>query len=211
MMAVFNIFLWKCNLQHEGKLPLQYGHHAIYVKSGNVVIDGAAFAAGEGFYGQENDVIFSQSSRQVNILCFTVSKQNAPLLPDDGKMLLSDHFEWQQGAAVMRLDKVTFPPGAIAYRHFHAGPGIRYLVKGELEIKSDHNTEYMVEGDAWFEDANSPVQATAGEHRFSGFVRAMVLPIDFQGKPTIQLLNPEDIAKPSLQTNHRYIDQRIEL
>ena len=38
---------------------------------------------------------------------------------------------------VMRCDRVDFPPGGIAYTHTHPGPGIRYLLHGELDITSE--------------------------------------------------------------------------
>lgn len=88
---------------------------------------------------------------------------------------------------------------------------MRYLVRGGLEIKSDHSAERMGNGNAWFEDANSPVKATASTTQSSLFIRAMVLPIEFEGKPTIKFLNPEDIDKPKVQTNHRFFDQRVTL
>ncbi|MEH6726957.1 MAG: hypothetical protein V7703_12420, partial [Hyphomicrobiales bacterium] len=80
-----------------------------------------------------------------------------------------------------------------------------------LQLKSEHNTEIMQPGQAWFEDANSPAQATAQAADTTAFIRAMILPVQFEGKPTFKLLNPEDMDKPALQTNKRFFDQRIEL
>lgn len=110
----------------------------------------------------------------------------------------------------MRMDQVSFPIGARAYRHVHPGPGIRYLTEGELAVQSDHGTEQMETGKAWFEDANSPVRATASQLQSTAFVRTMVLPIEYLGKPTITYLNSEDDDKPRLQTNTRFFDQPID-
>jgi quercetin dioxygenase-like cupin family protein len=35
---------------------------------------------------------------------------------------------------IARLDRVDFPPGGVAYRHVHPGPGIRRILHGELTI-----------------------------------------------------------------------------
>ena len=37
----------------------------------------------------------------------------------------------------MRCDRIDFPPGGIAYTHTHPGPGIRYLLHGELDIHTE--------------------------------------------------------------------------
>ena len=36
----------------------------------------------------------------------------------------------------MRADRIDFPPGGIAYRHTHPGPGIRRLVMGTIRIET---------------------------------------------------------------------------
>lgn len=110
------------------------------------------------------------------------------------------------GPALLRLDEVAFPEGAIAYRHIHPGPGIRTLVAGELRLISDHETQVMRAGDSWFEDANAPVRAENTLAGNSRFVRAMILPVALQGKPSIQILAAEDKAQPRLQVTHRHID-----
>ena len=38
---------------------------------------------------------------------------------------------------LMRCDRIDFVPGGIAYRHTHPGPGIRYLLFGEITIDSE--------------------------------------------------------------------------
>jgi hypothetical protein len=79
-----------------------------------------------------------------------------------------------------------------------------------LEFQSDHHVETMNVHNSWFKDANSPVKATAGDAP-TAFIRAMILPPEFDGKPTLAILDPEDQTKPRLQTNRRFFDQRITL
>ena len=53
-----------------------------------------------------------------------------------GAKLAADVTVDRGGQWVMRCDRVDFPPGAIAYRHVHPGPGIRRLLHGELRIEA---------------------------------------------------------------------------
>ena len=114
------------------------------------------------------------------------------------------------GPALLRLDQVEFPPRAVAYRHVHPGPGFRVLVAGALEIISDHHRESMRPGDIWFEPAHSPVRAEAGESEaLTSFVRFLVLPIEFEGKPTIQILDADEAKLPRLQATKRHLEEVV--
>ena len=63
---------------------------------------------------------------------------------------------------LMRHDRVDFPPGGVAYRHTHPGPGIRYLLYGSIRIDGpDGPARTFGPGEAWFEGADYPVLATA--------------------------------------------------
>jgi quercetin dioxygenase-like cupin family protein len=99
---------------------------------------------------------------------------------------------------VSRCDRVDFPPGGVAYRHTHPGPGIRYLLAGELTIESPDGVHTYRAGEPWFEGAGFPVVATAGEVETS-FVRVLLLPAEWAGKRTIRYLDPADEEKPKLQ------------
>lgn len=128
-----------------------------------------------------------------------------------GNLVTTQEFTWPTREAVLRLDQVTFPANAVAYRHIHAGAGFRYLTIGGLEIDTGQHQQLMQPGDNWFEDVNSPVKATAKDGCVSQFIRAMIIPVEFKGKTTINILDPKDAAKPTLQSNHRFIDQVIAL
>ncbi len=101
-------------------------------------------------------------------------------------------------ASVARLDRVDFPPGGIAYRHVHPGPGIRYLLHGELTIDRGDTHTYST-GEAWFEGADDPVLATASTGEDTAFVRVLLLPAAWAGKRTIRYVDPADEDKPRLQ------------
>jgi quercetin dioxygenase-like cupin family protein len=95
-------------------------------------------------------------------------------------------------AWVVRCDRVDFPLGGIAHRHTHPGPGIRYLLQGEIEIETEGRATFYGPGGAWFENGPDPVLARASAHLETSFVRALVLPAEWAGKRTIRYLEPTD-------------------
>lgn len=101
---------------------------------------------------------------------------------------------------IARLDRVDFPPGGVAYRHVHPGPGIRRILHGELTIdRGDGAARTYRSGEAWFEGADDPVLATASATRDTAFVRVLLLPPEWAGKRTIRYVDPADEDKPRLQ------------
>jgi quercetin dioxygenase-like cupin family protein len=100
---------------------------------------------------------------------------------------------------LMRHDRIDFPPGGIAYRHTHPGPGIRYLLHGRLRVESGGETHEYGPGEAWFESGPEPVLATAADHEETAFVRVLLLPPEWAGRRTIRYVDPADEARPRLQ------------
>jgi len=100
---------------------------------------------------------------------------------------------------LMRNDRVDFPPGGIAYRHTHPGPGIRYLLHGSLRIETGGETHEYGPGEAWFESGPAPVLAVASETEDTAFVRVLLLPPEWEGKRTILYVDPADEERPKLQ------------
>ena len=180
-------------------------HTSIFVLKGRVDIGGQAFASGEGGYLAHGDRL-SPLGGAAEIVQFDLH-ENANVENVEN----SEAFEIPDGRAVLRLDQICFPAGAIAYRHVHAGTGYRFLTLGQLEVRADDHAITVGPGDSWFEPANSPVRATNLATAETAFVRAMVLPMNYLGKPTITYLNAEDADKPRLQSNQRFFDQVIEL
>lgn len=113
------------------------------------------------------------------------------------------------GDLLFRGDSVAFPPGGVAYRHRHQGPGIRCLIEGGIRIDTHgHSTSYGP-GGAWFESGPEPVFAQAAHDRPSRFIRVMVLPLTLLGKSSIQYVNEEDKTKPKSQSYKVYADMPI--
>ena len=114
-------------------------------------------------------------------------------------------------AWLLRCDRVDFPPGAIAYRHSHPGPGIRCLLFGAIEIETEgRKTDYGPLG-AWFESGPEPVVAVASREAATAFVRVMLLPREWRGKRTVRYLDPADAERPKLQSARIYFDVDVAL
>jgi len=100
---------------------------------------------------------------------------------------------------IARCDRVEFPPGGVAHRHLHPGPGIRRILHGALTIEARGGTRTYAPGESWFEGADDPVLATASATEDTAFVRVLILPAEWAGKRTIRYLDPADEDKPKLQ------------
>ena len=116
-----------------------------------------------------------------------------------------------QAAWLMRCDRVDFPPGGIAYRHTHPGPGIRYLLHGSIRIESGGETKLYGPLEPWFESGSDPVLALASETDETAFVRVMLLPREWAGKRTIRYVDADDAAKPKRQQATIFFDEPIDL
>ena len=119
---------------------------------------------------------------------------------------LDDRTEW-----LMRCDRVDFPPGGVAYRHTHPGPGIRCLLSGSMRIESGGEAHEFGPFEPWYESGPEPVLATASSEEETAFVRVMLLPREWEGKRTIRYVDPADEEKPKLQRATVFFDQPIEL
>ncbi len=122
------------------------------------------------------------------------------------RVQLDPYADW-----VMRCDRIDFPPGGIAYTHTHPGPGIRYLLHGELDITTEGKMSSYGKGGAWFESGPDPVLATASEHQPTAFVRVLILPAEWAGKRTIRYVDPADDDRPKLQKPTVFLEHPIDL
>jgi hypothetical protein len=112
---------------------------------------------------------------------------------------------------LMRCDRIDFPPGGVAHRHTHPGPGIRYLLFGSIRIEAAGESHDYRPGEAWFENGPEPVYAAASESEDTAFVRVLLLPREWEGKRTIRYVDPADEDKPKLQRPTVFFDQPIAL
>jgi hypothetical protein len=113
-----------------------------------------------------------------------------------------------KGALILRGDSVAFPPGGVAYRHRHQGPGIRCLIDGGIRIDTHGRSISYGSGGAWFESGPEPVFAQAAD-RPTRFIRVMILPLAYLGKSSVEYLNEEDKAKPKTQQYKIFADMPL--
>jgi quercetin dioxygenase-like cupin family protein len=173
----------------------------LYVASG----EASSIGANEAWYGRE------QASLRAGHEGATVLRwELTDWEPEDAKLAARVELDpWAE--YVVRCDRVDFPPGGVAYRHVHPGPGIRCLLAGSLRIEAPDDTHTYGPFDAWFEGAEHPVVATASEAVDTAFVRVMLLPGEWRGKRTIRYLDPADEEKPKLQQATVLLEEPVEL
>ena len=91
---------------------------------------------------------------------------------------------------VVRCERLDMPLGMVTRPHTHPGPGIRYLLGGELEVEVEGRSSFYGPGGAWFESGPDTVVARASSHLATSLVRALVLPAEWAGKRTVRYLVP---------------------
>jgi hypothetical protein len=128
-----------------------------------------------------------------------------------GDALVWELDERPPGDWLVRCDRVDFPPGGVAYRHTHPGPGLRVLLNGRIRIETQGETHEYGPFESWYETGPDPVYAAASETEPTAFVRVMVLPREWAGKRTIRYVDPADDAKPKLQRAHVFFDRPLRL
>ncbi len=192
-----------------------HAHCALWLESGQITINQKPLATGQAAELSHTDKVLTIGSQPAVILRFIASIepiQNSPITEPsiyNCNTLFTQSIHVDTDEILMRLDQVDFPPAAIAYKHTHPGAGIRYLVEGGLTLVSDHGEQQIEAGTAWFEAANSAVEATAISTAPSQFIRMMLLPLAYEGRSTFTLCNAADKDKPRLQTNIRHMEKRI--
>jgi len=100
---------------------------------------------------------------------------------------------------IVRHDRVEFEPGGVAFRHTHPGPGIRYLLRGEITIDAEGEQTTYRPGEAWFEAGPEPVLATTSTAEPTAFARVLLLPAEWAGRRTIAYVDPADADRPRTQ------------
>ncbi len=127
----------------------------------------------------------------------------------EGRALVWELTERPAGASLLRCDRVDFPPGGVAYRHTHPGPGLRVLIAGRIRIETQGASHEYGPFEWWYETGPDPVFAAASETESTAFVRVLVLPAEWEGRRTISYVDPADADKPKTQTARIYLEHRL--
>jgi quercetin dioxygenase-like cupin family protein len=198
-------------------LALGPAERIFYCASGELSINEATIVSNEAHFSAEPCRI-GAGAAGAHVLRFELiaaATGEEGLLHGDGatsrlKLAHEVELEGSEGH-LMRCDRVDFPPGAIAQRHTHVGPGIRCLLKGHLRVETGGRSHELAPFDAWYEAGPETVLATAAEDLESAFVRGMVLPRELMGKPSVRYLNPDEQDKPKPLGRTNFLDQFITL
>jgi quercetin dioxygenase-like cupin family protein len=174
-----------------------YDHpHGVETAGGNLAV----------YDVDRNTAYYGAASVSGPALVWKVEEQAA------GGEMLAAPVELDPGSGwLLRCDRVDFPPGGVAYRHTHPGPGIRFLLHGSIRIESGGETHEYQPLEPWFEAGPEPVLALASETEETAFVRAILVPSEWAGKRTIRYVDPADEDKPKLQCATVFFDEPIEL
>ncbi|HST24395.1 MAG TPA: cupin domain-containing protein [Gaiellaceae bacterium] len=127
----------------------------------------------------------------------------------DGDAIVWEVDDRPDGDWLIRCDRVDFPPGGVAYRHTHPGPGIRVLLHGRIRIDSAGESHEYGPGDWWYESGPEPVFAAAPEDEETAFVRVMLVPSELAGQRTIRYVDPADDEKPKQQRARIYLEEPL--
>jgi hypothetical protein len=187
---------------------------AIYVADGQLALDSsgtaASLAPNSAWYGAA-PVNLRAGAAGARLLRFELG--GAEDQGGEGKPLLASPplALDARGAYLLRCDRVEFPPGGVAYRHTHQGPGLRCLVAGAIRIETEGAVHSYAPGEAWFESGSDPVFAAGSASATTAFIRVMVLPLALLGKSSIRYVDAADQGKPRLQRYQIYLDHPIAL
>jgi quercetin dioxygenase-like cupin family protein len=172
------------------RLELEPAHRVIY----RIAEESAEYSAGA-----------ATLTGPAHVLSFELVGVASP----EAKLSAPVELEPSDGDRLIRLDRVSFPPGGVAYLHVHRGPGIRVLLEGEIRIDTDGTSTGYGPLEAWFESGPVPVFAAASETAPTSFVRCMVLPAELQGQRSITYVRDEDADKPKLQQYRVFVDEPL--
>jgi len=90
-----------------------------------------------------------------------------------------------KGKYKLSVTETTFEPGGYVSQHDHAGPGIRYIVSGELTFVGEGKTTTYKKGDYFYESGHTTNSAS---NKTKSPVRVIVfeiLPADWKGGSAI--------------------------
>ena len=96
----------------------------------------------------------------------------------------------------LRATEVDFAPGGTVGDHLHAGPGIRYLVSGELTMTDDSGKEQVVKkGEYFYESGDKSVKVINKGSAPAKLMVVELLPADWSGSAMAPVSRRNDLAQ----------------
>lgn len=215
----FSINFYNDQILADGAMssPLPAINRIIYVRHGEVTINGETFGQDSAFFGT-GEVEITGNQVWSQMFRWEIAKPNvAPILMQGTNLLsnpkmsrvnmmddMKDGSEW-----LFRLDRITVPAGRVSDRHQHPGPGIRVLLEGTFNVQQPpESCRMVVPGEPWWESGEDSVVAWASQSMHARFLRGMVLPTEFQGRPDTAIWLSGDKKKPR-GAWHYYVDEVV--
>jgi hypothetical protein len=203
-----HLALLEDRLEEGARLSVPARHRVLYLVRGRVTVGDVSLAENCAWYGAAPCVVHAR----------TVSRLwRWELWPHEASghdeasttLKLSHAIELPAGGALMRADRVDFPPRGIAYTHTHQGPGIRMVLRGRFRVETGGHTLVLGPGEPWFERGPDPVYAESIVDEPTSFIRVMVLPVALRGRSSIRYVKHEDQARPKSQTYTIFVDEPL--
>lgn len=198
-------------------VALPPAHRILYVRHSDAEINGRGVSRDEALYC-DGQVALKSSGAWSEIWRWELASPIAPPVLHQGTSVLSllrmqrliDNFAMSKGTQwLFRLDRIMTPAGGMADRHRHPGPGIRCLVEGTFNVsQAAESIRAAAPGDPWWETGYDTVIAWSSPQMGAKFMRAMVLPTEWQGKATGEWLSGQPpVRQPGAWK--LYVDQIV--
>lgn len=213
------LFFYHDQIDDTGKTssPLPSIPRLLYIRHGSVRVNGQVMTADEAVYW-DSPVTLESTGKWCQIWRWDLSPPNADILKHEGVGILSSlrmqrvvqNFAMTKGTRwLFRLDRIRTAAGRVADRHQHPGPGIRCLIEGTFNVQqAGESYRDLIPGDPWWETGSDTVTAWSSLQMAASFMRGMVLPSEWEGKPTgVWLSGEKPSPKPGGWTP--YIDQIV--
>ena len=99
--------------------------------------------------------------------------------------VMSSHLTELNGKYKLQVTEITFVPGGYVSQHDHAGPGIRYIVSGELTFVGEGKTTTYKKGDYFYESGDTTNSASNKTKSPTVVLNFELLPADWKGGSAI--------------------------
>jgi quercetin dioxygenase-like cupin family protein len=190
------------SLEEGASLSLDAAWRVVYVVSGRVEVESAAFGENQAWCDPDARIVYATAPAR---LWRWELRRDAPAATTKYR----ETIDLPANDVLLRCDRVDFPTRGVAYTHTHQGPGIRVLLRGKFRVETGGHALSLMPGDPWFERGPDPVYAEAVGDEPASFVRVMVLPAALLGKSSIRYVKPEDQAHPKFQTYTVFVDAPV--
>lgn len=97
------------------------------------------------------------------------------------EQVISGHLTELNGKYKLRITELTFEPGGYVGEHQHAGPGIRYVVSGELTLIEQGKTMTYKTGEYFYESGGVANAAYNRTKLPVTIIQYEILPTDLEG------------------------------